>query len=140
MIGKRFFCLFLLFLPIKILLYDACRKIIYSNTSHIYFPLTVPQYLSMIPILPFTYGNNKEYIVKKTKRILALIGVILLVGLYITTLVLAIVDSSATMDLFRGSIFATVVIPTIIWAYTYIYQLFSKKKDHDDSDSTEKNN
>ena len=81
----------------------------------------------------------KEYIVKKTKRILALIGVILLVGLYITTLVLAIVDSSATMDLFRGSIFATVVIPTIIWAYTYIYQLFSKKKDHGDSDSTEKN-
>ena len=76
---------------------------------------------------------------KKTKRILALIGVILLVGLYITTLVLAIVDSSATMDLFRGSIFATVVIPTIIWAYTYIYQLFSKKKDHNDSDSTEKN-
>ena len=76
---------------------------------------------------------------KKTKRILALIGVILLVGLYITTLVLAIVDSSATMDLFRGSIFATVVSATIIWAYTYIYQLFSKKKDHDDSDSTEKN-
>lgn len=74
---------------------------------------------------------------KNTKRILALISVILLAGLYITTLVLAIVDSSATMDLFRGSIFATVVIPVIIWAYTYIYQLFTKKKNHDDSDSTE---
>ena len=95
--------------------------------------------IEKVPHLKKAWKEMEECKEKKTKRILALIGVILLVGLYITTLVLAIVDSSATMDLFRGSIFATVVIPTIIWAYTYIYQLFSKKKDHDDSDSTEKN-
>jgi dolichyl-phosphate-mannose--protein O-mannosyl transferase len=69
---------------------------------------------------------------KKAKQILAIIGVILLVGLYVTTLVLAITDNSATMNVFFASIVATVMIPVLIWAYTFIYRLVTGKGDKGD--------
>ena len=48
---------------------------------------------------------------KKIKRILALIGAVFLVSLYIITLILAITDNSASMRMFQASIVATVIIP-----------------------------
>lgn len=71
---------------------------------------------------------------KKTKQILALVGVILLVGLYIVTLILAITDNSGTLNMFFASVVATVIIPVLIWAYTFIYRLIhdDKKKDSED--------
>lgn len=65
---------------------------------------------------------------KKVKQVLAIIGVILLVALYLTTLVFAITDNSGTMDLFFASIVATILIPVLLWAYTFIYRLIKKKK------------
>ena len=44
----------------------------------------------------------------KTKRILALLGVILLAALYLSTLFFAIFDSPNTMWLFKASIAATI--------------------------------
>lgn len=70
---------------------------------------------------------------KKVKQILAIIGVILLVGLYLSTLILAIFGNSNTMNLFIASIVATVIIPVLIWAYSMIYRLlknhYSQRKD-----------
>lgn len=70
---------------------------------------------------------------KKVKQILAIIGVILLVGLYLSTLILAIFGNSNTMNLFIASIVATVIIPVLIWAYSMIYRLlknhFSQRTD-----------
>lgn len=63
---------------------------------------------------------------KKIKQVLAIIGVILLVALYLTTLVFAITDNSGTMDLFFASIVATILIPVLLWAYTFIYHLIKK--------------
>lgn len=63
---------------------------------------------------------------KKIKQVLAIIGVILLVALYLTTLVFAITDNSGTMDLFFASIVATILIPVLLWAYTFIYRLIKK--------------
>lgn len=54
---------------------------------------------------------------KKAKRILALIGAILLVCLYGSTLVLALIDSPASAGLFRAAVAATVFIPVLIYAY-----------------------
>ncbi len=50
----------------------------------------------------------------KARRILALIGVILLALLYISTLVLAILGNENTMNLFILSIACTIMIPLII--------------------------
>lgn len=64
---------------------------------------------------------------KKGKQILAIIGIILLVVLYLSTLVCAITDNTGTMKMFKASIFATFVISVLIWAYTFLYKLTHKK-------------
>lgn len=63
---------------------------------------------------------------KKVKQILAIIGIILLVLLYLSTLVCAIIDHTETMRLFQASILATVIIPVLLWAYSFIYKLIKK--------------
>ena len=60
---------------------------------------------------------------KKAKRILALIGIVLLVSLYVITIVLALTDDPNTMNAFRASIYCTFLVPVLIWAYTFIYKL-----------------
>lgn len=60
---------------------------------------------------------------KKTKRILAWIGIILLVGMYIATLILAILDNSATMSMFKAAAGCTILVPVLIYAYTLIYRI-----------------
>ncbi|MCD8299749.1 MAG: hypothetical protein LUC41_01015 [Clostridiales bacterium] len=63
---------------------------------------------------------------KKAKRIIALVGVIALVALYVSTLVLAIIGSEQTMSLFIAAVVSTVILPVLIWAYSFIYQLIKK--------------
>lgn len=65
---------------------------------------------------------------KKIKQILAMIGIILLVSLYVVTVVLALTDDPHTMNAFRASVYCTFLIPVLIWAYSFIYQLL--KNDH----------
>ena len=102
----------------------------------------LPIFMGQIPLIfPFPYSMMKQknifekapypmrriYIMKKVKQVLAIIGVILLVALYLTTLVYAITDTSGTMDLFFASIVATILIPVLLWAYTFISRLIKKK-------------
>lgn len=81
---------------------------------------------------------------KKVKRILALIGIVLLVSLYVITFVLALTDDPNTMNAFRASLYCTFLVPVLIWAYTFIYKLlknnYSSKPSDDttDADSTKK--
>lgn len=63
---------------------------------------------------------------KKIKQILAISGCILLIALYVSTLVFALIGSSDAMNLFRASIYATIVVPVLIWAYSFIYRLLKK--------------
>lgn len=81
---------------------------------------------------------------KKTKRILAIIGIILLVGLYVSTLIFAAIGSEDAMDWFRASVYSTVVLPVLIWAYGLVYRLlknhYSMREDmttDDTSDATD---
>lgn len=60
---------------------------------------------------------------KKVKRILAIIGIVLLVSLYVITIILALTDDPNTMNAFRASVYCTFLIPVLIWAYTFIYKL-----------------
>ncbi len=48
------------------------------------------------------------------KRVLALAGVVLIVALYISTLVLAVIGSEKTMNLFLLSVLMTIMVPVII--------------------------
>ena len=55
---------------------------------------------------------------KSIKRIVAIIGIVILLGMYVTTLVMAFCDSTATMSMFKGCIGVTIFVP--IAAYVYI--------------------
>lgn len=68
---------------------------------------------------------------KKTKRILAIIGVILLVALYGSTLLFAFIDTSKSLGLFKASIALTILVPVLLYAYSLIYKL-AKKQDNDE--------
>lgn len=72
---------------------------------------------------------------KKTKRILALVGVILLVAMYGSTLLFAIIDNSDSMVMFKASIAATIIIPVLLWAYTLVFKLVKKDDDLQDEDN-----
>ncbi len=71
---------------------------------------------------------------KKVKQILAMIAVIILVGLYIKSNVCAVYDSKNLINKLMTSIYASVIIPVLIWAYSFIYKLI--KKDSEEKDTT----
>ena len=71
---------------------------------------------------------------QKVKRILALLGVILLIGLYLSTLVCALSSNENFSSLLSASIYATVIIPVLIWTYTFIYRLLKNHFRGDDPD------
>jgi len=70
---------------------------------------------------------------KKTRQILAIIGIILLVGMYVSTIVCALSANENFMSMLMASIYASFVIPVLIWAYTFIYKLVKKDDDSEES-------
>ena len=68
---------------------------------------------------------------KKTKRILAIIGVVLLVALYGSTLVFAIFDHTKSLGFLKASIACAILLPVLLYAYTLIYKLINKKDRED---------
>lgn len=61
---------------------------------------------------------------QKIKRILALLAVIVIALLYLTTLVLSFFQSERSGELLMVSIVATVVIPVLLYIYLWLYRLF----------------
>lgn len=61
------------------------------------------------------------------KRILALIGVILLLGMYIVTFVFAMMKNPASDGLFKASIFCTLTIPILLYGYQLVYKLLKNR-------------
>lgn len=69
--------------------------------------------------------NRKEKVIlsmKKVKRIVALLGVMVLAGMYIATLVCAFLATPATRDMFMASVVATVMIPILLYVVQLIYK------------------
>lgn len=64
---------------------------------------------------------------KHVKRILAVIGIVLLVTMYLVTLFSAIFDTGSSMALFRASVICTVLVPILLWGYLVIYRLAKEK-------------
>lgn len=69
---------------------------------------------------------------KKAKRILAVIGVILLALLYLSTLVFALLGK-AFMNWLMAAVAATIMIPVLIWAYGFVYHLIKGEDKEEDN-------
>lgn len=53
----------------------------------------------------------------KPKQILAIIGIVLLAGMYVCTLIFALINSEAAQVWFRASLACTVIIPVILYVF-----------------------
>ena len=66
-----------------------------------------------------------------SKQIVAIIGIVLLVLMYLITLIMAFVDSSASGHLFAMCLFASFAMPFLIWIYTWPSQKMTHKDDEE---------
>ena len=66
---------------------------------------------------------------KKMKRALALGAVAAIALLFMVTLILAFIDTEKARELLMASIVATIVIPTLTYAYLWLVQRFTQKKE-----------
>lgn len=68
---------------------------------------------------------------KKFKKIFAIAGVIILLGMYLLTFISAIFATPNSHALFFGSIAATIIIPIFLYAYSLIYRVIYKNNEQD---------
>lgn len=66
---------------------------------------------------------------KKTKRILALLGAIILFAMYGITIIFALIGSEYSLKCLRASIACTVIIPVFLYAYMLVYRVLKKDED-----------
>ncbi|MDO5294026.1 MAG: hypothetical protein Q4F05_14900 [bacterium] len=71
---------------------------------------------------------------EKSKKIVAIVGIIFLVGSYITTFIAALMHSTFAHGLFKASLFCSLVVPLILYGYLLIYKYFARKNQQDDEE------
>lgn len=75
---------------------------------------------------------------KKIKRVFALISAILLAGMYLSTLVFALMKNENASNMLMASIICTVIIPVLLYAYTLMYRVLNRRREEAEKDSKKK--
>lgn len=70
--------------------------------------------------------NEEKY--KKVRRIAAMVGIVLLVGMYIVSFIAALGKSENAHAWFMISLYCTFVVPVIIYVIQLIYKISNKDK------------
>ncbi len=65
---------------------------------------------------------------KKTKRTLAIIGIIILAGMYLSTLVFALMKHENASDMLMASIACTIIVPVFLYGYVLMYRVLNRNK------------
>lgn len=74
----------------------------------------------------------------KAKRIVAIIGVVAILSLYLASLLIGIFLSDKYPGLFMASVFSAVIIPIMIYCFVAVYRHVHKKTKPDEQNKTEK--
>ena len=69
------------------------------------------------------------------KRIMAILAIVLLVGLYVSTLVFALIDSPITTTLLEISVAGTIFIPVVLYAFILLLRLSNHDEEDEDENS-----
>ncbi|HIY63547.1 MAG TPA: hypothetical protein H9730_08810 [Candidatus Mediterraneibacter stercoripullorum] len=69
------------------------------------------------------------------KRVLAFAGVIILICMYGSTLIFALMGSSRSTDLLMASVIATVIVPVLLYAFTLVTRLLNNHNTDSDGRS-----
>ena len=72
-------------------------------------------------------GNKPEKAPWTAKRVAAVIGIVLLVGLYVLTFVSALLGTAGSGRLFRFSLGMTIAVPIFLWLFTWCIKKFTDR-------------
>ncbi len=71
---------------------------------------------------------------KKAKQILAILGIVLILGLNIFVVFAAGTASEDGMGMFGGAVVAMIMIPILLWIYLYIFKLIKKRNEEKETE------
>lgn len=63
------------------------------------------------------------------KQVAAMICIVLLVGMYVATLIVALLDFPGWDRLFQACLVATIGLPILLWIYIWLYQQIKERKE-----------
>ena len=75
---------------------------------------------------------------KKLKRILAWIAVVILLGFYLTTFIMAFFVTPKAVQMFKTSIIATIMIPILLYVILFLYRLIHSEEDEKKEEKEQK--
>lgn len=68
---------------------------------------------------------------KKTRQVLAILGIVILVGMYVSTLIFALSNHPNSYNMLMASIYCTIIVPVLLYAYMLAYKWFGKNPEID---------
>lgn len=73
---------------------------------------------------------SKETSTKKNKarRIMAIVGIMILISLYVVTLVAAIMNKPYADKFFIASLYSSIIIPVLIYGFMVVTKAFGRKE------------
>ena len=71
--------------------------------------------------------NTEEKTPGTVKRVAAVIGIVLLVGLYVLTFVSALIGTGGSGRLFRFSLGMTIAVPIFLWLFCWCIGKFTDR-------------
>ena len=72
---------------------------------------------------------------KKVKQILAILGIVLILGVNVVLVWAAGSTTEDNTNVFNAAIVTVILVPVLLWIYLYIYKLI--KKNNEDKNQTE---
>ena len=73
---------------------------------------------------------------KKVKQILAILGIVLILGINVLLIFAAGSATEDNTNIFNAAVVTVILVPVLLWIYLYIYKLI-KKKDNEEEDKPE---
>ena len=82
------------------------------------------------------YRDTKERskVMKRVKKVVAAILCVALIGLYVATFVLSLLDSENARNLLTASIYMTVVVPVVLYAMALVAKLLGRNEQEDSTE------
>ena len=68
----------------------------------------------------------------KLRRIFAMIGVVLLVVMYLSTLIFSLIGGELAFTWLKASILCTIIVPIYLYIFTAVYKWLKSRKESQD--------
>lgn len=70
-----------------------------------------------------------------TRRVLAIVGIVLIVLMYLATLIFAIIDPTQSKSWLMASIFTTFFVAFVLYAFNLLLKMIQDRKGTDEQDT-----